>query len=178
MMLHRSETGALNIKISGYSENQERNMDVKFINPFIESTLHVLKTIASVKAEGGKPFLKKDFKALGDVSSIIGLTGDVKGTVSVSFSEESILPIVSAMFGEEIAALNEEVKDAVGEIANMISGQARQKLDEMGLNLKAAIPTVVMGKNHVISHITDQKIVAIPFDTDSGGFTIEICFED
>lgn len=152
-------------------------MDVKFINPFIESTLHVIKTIASVNAEGGKPFLKKDQKALGDVSSIIGLTGDVKGTVSVSFTEKSILPIVSAMFGEEMKVLNDEVKDAVGEIANMISGQARQKLEEMGRNLKAAIPTVVMGKNHTISHITDQKIMAIPFKTDNGEFTIEICFE-
>jgi chemotaxis protein CheX len=152
-------------------------MDVRYVNPFIESTLHVLQTIASVKVEGGKPFLKKDLKALGDVSSIIGLTGDVKGTISVSFTENSILPIVSAMFKEEITVLNEDVTDAVGEITNMISGQARQKLEAIGINLKAAIPTVVMGKNHTISHITDQKIVAVPFFTDDGEFTIEICFE-
>lgn len=152
-------------------------MDVKFINPFIEATLHVLGTIASMEVEGGKPFLKKDLIARGDVSSIIGLTGDTKGTISVSFKKKTILPIVSEMFDEEITELNDEVTDAVGEIANMISGHARQKLDELDCNLKAAIPTVIMGKDHTISHITDHKIVAIPFNTENGGFTIEVCFE-
>lgn len=153
-------------------------MDTRMINPFIEATLHVLETMASVKVESGRPYLKKDQVATGDVSGIIGLTGDLKGTISVSFSESSISAIVSNMFGEKINGLNDEVKDAVGEIANMISGQARQKLEELGRNLKAAIPTVIIGKNHSITHITEEKIIAIPFTTDNGGFTIEVCFEE
>lgn len=152
-------------------------MDVKLINPFIGATFNVLETMAFTRAEAGEPYLKKDQVARGDVTSLIGLTGEVKGTISVSFSEKSILGIVSNMFSQNIEELNEEVKDAVGEITNMISGQARQKLDDLGLNLKAAIPTVVVGKNHTINHITDQRIVAIPFNTDNGGFTIEVCFE-
>lgn len=73
--------------------------------------------------------------------------------------------------------LNEEIKDAVGEITNMISGQARKELEELGRSLKAAIPTVVMGKNHSITHITSHPIIAIPFSTDNGDFTIEVCLE-
>ena len=153
-------------------------MDVKFINPFINATLHVLETMASITAKAGKPYLKKDKVAKGDVSGIIGLTGDVKGTISVSFSEDSILFIVSSMLREEMTELNEEIKDAAGEITNMISGQARQELDGMGRSLKAAIPSVVMGKNHTITHMTAHHVVAIPFSTDHGGFTIEVCFEE
>ena len=48
---------------------------------------------------------------------------------------------VTNMLGEEIEEMNEEIKDAVGEITNMISGQARKKLDEQGMSLKAAIPS-------------------------------------
>lgn len=153
-------------------------MDVRYINPFIESTIHVLKTMSSVTANVGKPYLKKDEVAKGDVSGIIGLAGDVKGSISVSFSEACILPIVSKMFGEKLTELNDEVKDAVGEISNMISGQARQKLEIIGRNLQAAIPIVIMGRNHTISHITKDKIVAIPFKTDGGEFTIEVSFEE
>ena len=152
-------------------------MDVKLINPFIDATLHVLETMASTRAMPGKPYLKKDKVARGDVSGVIGLTGDVKGTISVSFNEKCILSIVSLMFGEEIIKLNEEIQDAVGEITNMISGQARQKLEELGLSLNAAIPTVVMGKGHSITHITNHQIIAVPFNTDKGTFTIEVCFE-
>ena len=153
-------------------------MDVRLINPFIEATEHVLKTIASTKAEAGKPYLKKNQVAKGDVSGVIGLTGETSGTISVSFSEECILAIVSSMFGEEMKELNHEIQDAVGEIANMISGQARQKLEGLGKVLKAAIPTVVVGKAHVITHMTKHPIVAIPFNTGNGGFTIEVCLED
>ncbi len=153
-------------------------MDVKYVNPFIEAAVHVLNTVAFTKAEFSKPYLKKDKVARGDVSAIIGLTGDVKGTISVSFTEKSILTIVTNMFKEEVTELNDEVRDAAGEIANMISGQARQKLEGLGRNLKAAIPTVIIGKNHTITHITDEKIVAIPFNSNNGEFTIEVCFEE
>jgi chemotaxis protein CheX len=153
-------------------------MDAKVVNPFIEATLNVLETMASTKAEAGKPYLKEDQVARGDVSAILGLTGEAKGTISVSFSEKSILSIVSNMFGEEMKELNEEIEDAVGEITNMISGQARKKLEEQGKSFKAAIPTVIMGKNHTITHITKHPIIAIPFNTDNGEFTIELCFEE
>jgi chemotaxis protein CheX len=152
-------------------------MDVKLINPFIEATVFVLETVAFTSTKAGKPYLKKDQVARGDVSSVIGLTGEVSGTVSVSFSEKSILALVSKMFGEEMKTLNEEITDAVGEIANMISGQARQKLENLGRSLKAAIPTVVMGKSHTITHLTKHPVIAIPFQTEHGDFTIEVCFE-
>jgi len=153
-------------------------MDVRYINPFIESTIHVLKTMAFTTVSVGKPYLKKDAVAKGDVSGVIGLIGDVKGSISVSFKEACILPIVSNMFGEALTELNDEVKDAVGEISNMISGQARQKLELIGRNLKASIPIVIMGKAHTISHMTKDKIIAIPFITEKGEFTIEVSFEE
>ncbi len=153
-------------------------MDVKMINPFINATVNVLETMAFTKVRAGNPYLKKDQVAQGDVSGVIGLMGKVSGTISVSFTEKSILSIVSSMLGEEIKELNEEIKDAVGEITNMISGQARLKLEEVGRSLKAAIPTVIMGKDHSIIHITSSPIIAIPFSTDNGEFTIEVCFEE
>jgi len=153
-------------------------MDAKIINPFIESALHVLNTVASTAVTPGKPYVKNDRVAKGDVSGIIGLTGETRGTVSVTFTEACILDVVSKMFGEEMKTLNEEIADAVGEISNMISGHARQKLDQIGKSLQAAIPTVVMGKDHHLTHLTSRPILAIPFFTDKGGFTIEVCFED
>ena len=73
--------------------------------------------------------------------------------------------------------LNEEIKDAVGELTNMISGQARLKLDELGRSLEASIPSIITGKNHAVIHITSDPIITIPFATNDGDFTIEVCFE-
>ncbi|GAH45879.1 unnamed protein product, partial [marine sediment metagenome] len=45
----------------------------------------------------------------------------------------------------------------------------RKRLEELGKSLKAAIPSVIMGKNHTVSHMTTSPTIAIPFSTDNGG---------
>jgi chemotaxis protein CheX len=96
----------------------------------------------------------------------------------VSFSEKSILAIVSGMLGEDMTEIDSNIKDAVGELVNMIAGQARKGLAALGKTLQASIPSVVTGKNHTIEHITDGLTVAIPFKTNGGGFTVEVCFDE
>ncbi|MBF0117911.1 MAG: chemotaxis protein CheX [Desulfobacterales bacterium] len=152
-------------------------MDAKLINPFINATLNVLGTMANVKAKPGKPYLKKDNVAQGDVTGIIGITGEANGTISVTFDEGSILNIVSKMFGEEMTQIDDSIVDAVGELTNMISGQARRELEQAGRIFEAAIPSVITGKKHSISHITSGPKIAIPFSTDAGNFTIEVCLD-
>lgn len=152
-------------------------MDANMINPFINATTNVLETMAFIACKAGKPYLKKDDIATGDVTGVIGLTGDKNGTIAVTFDENSILKIVSNMFGEEMAELNHEISDAVGELVNMISGQARRELEEGGKVFDAAIPSVISGKGHSVTHYTDGPKIAIPFTTDNGRFTIEVCLE-
>jgi len=153
-------------------------MDVKLINPFLTATLTVLETMAFIKAEAGKPYLKKDNVAQGDVSGVVGLTGGANGTVSVTFDEACILNIVSSMFGEEMKELNRDISDAVGELANMISGQARQQIEKFGKIIHGAIPTVITGKDHKLISMTKGPIIAIPFKTDAGSFTVEVCLDE
>ncbi len=152
-------------------------MDSTLINPIIKATLSVLKTMASVSSQAGKPYLKRDDVACGDVTGVVGMTGEATGTIAVTFDEGSILKIVSNLFGEEINDLNSDVTDAVGELTNMISGQARRELEEAGRLFNGAIPSVISGKNHRISHITRGPIIAIPFQTEAGRFTLEVCLE-
>lgn len=150
-------------------------MDVRFINPFLEATIDVLKTMAFVEPRPGKPYLKKDDLAKGDVSGIIGFTGPATGSMALSFSEGCILKIVSNMLGEEIKGINGDIKDAVGEITNMVSGAARKNLESLGLSISAAIPTVIAGKGHSVSHIMGGPSIIIPFETEQGPFVVDVC---
>ncbi|MBF0118154.1 MAG: chemotaxis protein CheX [Desulfobacterales bacterium] len=134
--------------------------------------------MAFVNPVPGKPYLKKDTKITGDVSSVVGLTGIKNGAISISFEKACILKVVSNMFGEDMKELDASVSDAVGEIANMISGQARRDLEGMGFLLHGAIPTVFIGSNHEITHITDGPKIAIPFTVDNSKFTFEVCMEN
>ncbi len=68
-------------------------MQAKYINPYIIATVKVLDIMASMKIKAQKPYLKKDNFATGDVSTIVGLTGQSSGTFSISF--EQILRVIS-----------------------------------------------------------------------------------
>lgn len=151
-------------------------MDVKFINPFLAAAVNVLKTMASVDPKPGKPFLKEEENALGDISAIIGITGAAQGSMALTFSESCITAIVTNLFGSPVTEIDNEVKDAVGELTNMICGDARRRLAEKGIGLQAGIPKIVFGKNHSITHIRGGPKLAIPFETSNGAFVVEVAF--
>jgi chemotaxis protein CheX len=153
-------------------------MDVELAKPFVKAAMDVIGTMAFITPRPGKPFVKKNSIATGDVTGLVGLTGDGKrGSVSISFSKACAVAMVKNMLGDDIQDILTDVKDAVGEITNMISGQARAGLSEKGLVFQGSTPTVIMGDNHSISHMSKSPIMAIPFETDAGSFTIEFCFE-
>jgi chemotaxis protein CheX len=157
---------------------EEIDMDVNFINPFLSAALNVIKTMAFMECVPGKPFVKNDRKASGDVTGIIGITGDTEGSLSITFNKSCIESIVSNMIGEEVKGIDDQVRDAVGEITNMISGMARRELEKQGYVLRAAIPSVVSGQGHVIQHISPGPCIAIPFETEKGSFIVEVSFKN
>lgn len=140
--------------------------------------IHILETTASTTAKSRKPYLKREPAATGAISGVIALSGDFNGIISISFSEELILSVVSKMFGEEMTEVNDEIKDAVGEISNMISGQVTTKMTELGKSLKAQLSTVMMGTPHKLTYIENRPVIAMPYITENGNFTIEVSFEE
>lgn len=153
-------------------------MNVEFVNPFLASLVNVLTTMASTELKPGKPGLKKDELARGDVSGLIGLVGpQTKGSFSVSFDEPLALEIMERMLGERPTKINEEVTDMVGEITNMVTGGAKKMLAEKGYDFDMATPMVVAGKNHTITHRSEGAKILMPFTSDFGAANIEICFD-
>ncbi len=149
-------------------------MNVDVINAFSDSSINVLKIMAFMDATAGKPFLKKDKLAIGDVSGIIIFSGSMTGSLALSFSETCILKIVSNMMGEEISSINHMVQDTAAEITNIISGDARKRMQSKGLTVTAGIPSVVSGKGHEIKHTLDGPSIIIPFNTAFGSFTVDV----
>lgn len=144
---------------------------------FVSATVNVLATMANIKPVPGKPFVKTDMTALGDVTAVIGITGDKRGSIAVTFTKSSAIAVVRGMLGDDIQDIMEDTRDTVGEVTNMISGQARAKLAEDGLSLQGATPTIIFGDKHTVTHLTSAPVVAIPFNINNDEFTVEFCFE-
>jgi chemotaxis protein CheX len=150
-------------------------MDVKFINPFVNSVINTLATMAGKTPVRLAPSLKQDNRAKGDISGIIGFAGkSVHGSVALSFPQATALKIYSLMLGENVTTINEAVQDIVGELANIVAGGAKTEFEKEGMAFHISIPTVVVGRNHSIIHKCSTPVVLIPFRLESCDFVMEI----
>ena len=153
-------------------------MRAEFVNPFLLSLINVMNTMAQLELKPGAPRKKSDELARGDVSGLIGLVGpQSRGSFSISFEKSLALEVMRRMLGEAPTAINEEVTDMVGEITNMVTGGAKRMLGEKGYEFDMATPIIVSGPNHTITHRADGAKIMMPFDSEYGRATIEICFE-
>ncbi|PCC13715.1 chemotaxis protein CheX [Pseudoalteromonas sp. JB197] len=153
-------------------------MNVEFINPFLSSLINVLSTMAQTQLKPGKPRIKTDEKACGDVSGLIGMVGpQTRGSFSITFDEQLALTIMERMLGERPDSINDEVTDMVGEITNMVTGGAKNLLGQKGFDFDMATPIVVSGKDHTITHKSQGKKILMPFTCDAGNANIEVSFD-
>jgi chemotaxis protein CheX len=121
-------------------------MDAKFINSFLIATQNVFKTMLSTHINIGKPSLKTNNLTLGEVTGVMGFAGDKKGSFTLSFSRESAAYVYKSMVGEDVATVNSDVVDAIGELTNIISGQIRVELEKIGVNLSASLPLLLLDR--------------------------------
>lgn len=147
-------------------------MKAELINPFVGSTVSVFSTMLGCELKRGQLSLNDKFQHQYDISGIIGLSGPVSGTVVVSLDEKVALAATRVMLGDAPDTVNEEVVDAVGELTNMIAGSAKSQLAQFCMSL--ALPTVITGKNHVITFGSRVRPVCIPFESQWGPLTVEV----
>ena len=152
-------------------------MNVDFINPFVQSATDILITMASMTVEHERPYLKQGSEPLGVVTGLIPMEGDsVHGSIAISFEENTIMKVASAMLGEEVKDFEPTCTDLTGELTNMLSGGARKLLWEKGFNFEMAQPTISQGEE--IKHLSAGPVIVIPFNTKAGDFYIEVALEE
>lgn len=153
-------------------------MNVKYINPFVSATQKVFETFLQCPAVPGKPFLY-DRNAEGgswDISGIIGLAGEILGVVVISFPKILALKLVSGLEGKEIKIMDDTVVDMVGEIVNIIAGNAKRDLEEHQIAI--SLPTVVRGQRHSFPGLSGTPLVAIPFKSEKGDFLLLVSMKN
>ena len=106
------------------------------------------------------------------------MVGDRKGSIAISFREKGALFVFNSLMGDDASTICPDVVDAIGELTNIISGQARKEFENSGVNLKASIPMVVVGKDVETNFITKLPIVSLPFNFSVNNGNGEVMFLD
>jgi chemotaxis protein CheX len=150
---------------------------VEYINPFIDSTKKLMEIMVGIQQfEKKSVTVEHRLASMFDVSAIIGVTGDCDGSIVLSFSEGVAQEMLSRLLGEPVDDFNDDVCDAVGEMVNIITGNAAAQLQESGMsNLNRAIPKVLLGKGQAIKVSPNTPCINIEFSTELGGFALQVC---
>jgi chemotaxis protein CheX len=150
--------------------------DVDIAKHFVNAATAILYTMAGIDITPGKFFVKQDRKALGEITAVMRVSGHKQGTIAVSFDRKSATALAQGLLGDAVEDIEQDMQDAVGEVTNMISGQARAAMAEAGVALQSSTPTVMVGGDLEVEHTAQAPVVAIPFTTRTGmSFAVEFC---
>ena len=128
----------------------------------------------SLSPTPGTPTAQIYPKTLYDVTSIIGLAGGIMGTVSVQLKRAIALKVTTNMLQTPVTELNDDVRDAVGELGNMIAGGLKTGLEGKGICFDISIPTVIIGPGHQIGHMANSESIFYPFYIEKEPFVVAV----
>ena len=147
-------------------------MDKAYIIPFVKSIQNLFDTMLQMAVQVKDPVLKQPGQPSYDVSAIIGMSGQVEGTVVLSFPTEVSEKVVTKFTGMEITSDEDDFCDALGELVNMVVGAAKAQFPGEGVSISC--PSVVIGSDHMIFGRKDVMCIVIPCQCECGDFAVEV----
>jgi chemotaxis protein CheX len=145
-----------------------------YVNPVISATRTCFQTMLGCTPRRIGLMFKDGSVQKHEISAVIGISGQAAGTIVLSLSKSAALQVYERMLENVESEITPDVRDAVGELTNMIAGQAKAQLAQFELSV--SIPNVVSGENHVVHFPSNVRPILIPFESEIGPFAIEVGF--
>lgn len=138
---------------------------------FIASAQSVLTGMGCGQIEVGELEHYTQFRTQFELSGIIGFSGKVKATIVISMERDVAFAATETFLGDRPNTINADVLDVVGELANMIGGGARDRMNDRQVIL--GLPTSISGLGHIISFEAGLEITHIPIQTSAGKMSVD-----
>jgi chemotaxis protein CheX len=146
---------------------------VDLFQAVVQATTEVFDTMVLMDISAGRPLTERTEKFIQSISGIVGLSGQRRGMLAVHCPVPVALGIARALLGEECEDVNEDVKDAIGEIVNMVAGGVKTLLQEAGEILELAVPSIIAGQSYAVNLLSQADWLMVPFETQLGQFLVE-----
>jgi chemotaxis protein CheX len=140
---------------------------------FIDSTLNYFEETTNEKAYAGIPYIKENAPVVLEYTGIIGISGKRKGSIYLTSTAPMLIDLAKIILNLNTVG-TEEIKDLVGEIANIISGNVRQAY---GSDFMISVPVVVEGKTKDIKLPEDMQSFVVPLTWRDFKAFLVVCLE-
>ncbi|ACD96766.1 chemotaxis protein CheX [Trichlorobacter lovleyi] len=110
------------------------------------------------------------------VSAMVGLAGTYNGLISIHQPTSLAMKLTEAMLDMEVNEIDQDVFDALGEIANMVAGNVKQHLSKGGLDVRLSTPSVATGSDYIIC-TKQANSMNLLFDLDEEWILVSVVLE-
>ncbi|GFO55864.1 chemotaxis protein CheX [Geomonas sp. Red276] len=111
------------------------------------------------------------------ISALVGLAGHYNGLVSLHVPIALATRLTSQLL--DVANPSEEdVEDALGEMANILAGAFKQHLSASSLDVRLSTPSIVSGKQYVIHVAKKPEVMTLLFDSEEEWFMAALALEN
>ncbi len=111
------------------------------------------------------------------ITSMVGFAGLFNGILSLHVPENLALLFTSSMLGMEVTEINDDVHDALGEIANMIAGSFKHHLAQNGQEVRLSTPTIITGKEYMFTSGAIEDTLTLLYDSNGEWLLVSIVVE-
>jgi len=143
----------------------------------IEATIEIFSTMVMMDITVDDEDVKDSGKLHDAITGMIGLAGTHKGVLAIHIPHVVAIAITGSFLGMEVDGINEDVEDAVGELANMLGGNVKAVLVENGRDIDLSLPSTISGASYQFQSSKDVEKSLIRFRTESGSFLVELQLE-
>jgi chemotaxis protein CheX len=150
---------------------------LELVSPFVEASARVLHQECAEQVTKGEVHRVRSLQTAHDVSALIAITGRVAGLLIYSMSSPTACTLASRMIGEPVRRLDPMAQSAIGELANMITGQAGIRLEQAGFPNDMSPPVLLMGAGSSIATLNLTRLV-IPLVLSCGEFHVDIAIRE
>lgn len=127
---------------------------------FVGSVANYFTKITQTPASIGIPYVKGTEILVQEYTGVIGLTGKRKGGIYITCSRQMLVDLI-ADYLQASDPSEEIVRDMLGEMANVISGNVS---DSFGSGFEISVPVIIVGKPDVIELPTKVPSFVIPIN--------------
>ena len=148
-------------------------MSTEIQNAIEQSVLKIIGTLSGETPHRKEALVRGESLTKGSVTALIGMAGEnVSGNLAISFDTGSITFIVGKMLLESFDSVTSDVIDAAGEICNMLAGDIKRSLSEVGYEFEMARPTMVVGQQRV-DQLSSSRVITLTFTLGSNMFWVD-----
>ncbi len=143
----------------------------------IETAKEIFSTMLMVEISEKAGGTDESINLDDNVSGVIGLAGTHKGVLAIHLPNITAKKLTASFLGMGEDEVEDDIDDAVGEIANMLGGNVKSLLSSKGRDIELSLPSIIKGKGYTFHTKGNVERIVIPFSCDAGEFTIEFQLE-